>query len=84
MTTAWVQSAVSRFAIVIYDPRGELALVVEVKNKPRATPDWAAQMRRNLAVHLVLGDLLPQRRGYIGRCSLLPTQRQRLIGKHGA
>ena len=52
MTTAWAQSAVSRFDIVIYDPRGELALVVEVKNKPRATPDWAAQMRRNLAVHL--------------------------------
>ncbi len=52
MTTAWAQSAVSRFDIVIYDPQGELALVVEVKNKPGATPDWAAQMRRNLAVHL--------------------------------
>jgi hypothetical protein len=52
MTTARAQAAVARFDIAVYDTEGELALVVEVKNKTKSTPDWAAQMRRNLAVHL--------------------------------
>ncbi len=52
MTTARAQSAVGPFDIAVYDKEGNVTLVVEVKNKTRASPDWAAQMRRNLAVHL--------------------------------
>jgi hypothetical protein len=37
--------------LAVYTPDGELLLVVEVKNKRNASPEWAAQMRRNLLVH---------------------------------
>ena len=42
--------------IVAYSAAGELALVVEVKNRLGTTTEWAVEFRRNLAVH----DLLPQ------------------------
>jgi hypothetical protein len=32
-------------------PDGKILLAVEVKSKPDASQDWAAQMRRNLLVH---------------------------------
>jgi hypothetical protein len=37
--------------IVVYSPDKELRLVVEVKGKQGASPEWAAQMRRNLLTH---------------------------------
>jgi hypothetical protein len=37
--------------VVAYDRSGTIRLLVEVKRKIGATPDWAAQMRRNLLAH---------------------------------
>jgi hypothetical protein len=37
--------------ISVYSPDNRLQLVVEVKNKPESSPEWAAQMRRNLVRH---------------------------------
>jgi hypothetical protein len=33
--------------ITVYDSNNNLQLVVEVKNQPDASADWATQMRRN-------------------------------------
>ena len=40
--------------IAVYSPNNELQLIVEVKNKLGATPEWAANMRRNLLIHSVV------------------------------
>jgi hypothetical protein len=40
---------------IVYSPHDGPQLVVEVKNKPGASDEWARQMRRNLLAH----DLLP-------------------------
>jgi hypothetical protein len=37
-----------RADIAVYDPDRNLQLVVEVKNQPEASVEWATQMRRNL------------------------------------
>ena len=37
--------------IAVYNPDGKLQLVVEVKNKPRASAEWVAHLRRNLLAH---------------------------------
>ncbi|HEY3026817.1 MAG TPA: hypothetical protein VGJ55_11760 [Pyrinomonadaceae bacterium] len=37
--------------IAVYSPDNRLQLVAEVKGKTGATPEWAAQMRRNLLMH---------------------------------
>jgi hypothetical protein len=39
----------------IKDRNGQLVLVVEVKRKTNASPDWAAAFRRNILAH---GSLL--------------------------
>jgi hypothetical protein len=41
--------------IAAYSPEKKLVLVVEVKNRRSASPEWAAQMRRNL----VAGSVVP-------------------------
>ncbi len=43
-----------RVDIAVYSKDDQLQLVVEVKSKTAATPDWAARMRRNLAAHLAI------------------------------
>ncbi len=40
-----------RADIAVYAPDGSLQLVVEVKNRPGASADWAARMFRNMTVH---------------------------------
>lgn len=40
-----------RADIAVYDPDGQLQLVVEIKNRPGASPEWAAHLRHNLLVH---------------------------------
>ena len=40
--------------IAVYSPNNELQLIVEVKNKIGATPEWAANMRRNLSIHSIV------------------------------
>jgi hypothetical protein len=40
--------------ILAFDKTGQLALVVEVKNKRGTSSDWAAEMRRNLFAHGLL------------------------------
>ncbi|MFN2453249.1 MAG: hypothetical protein ABR577_03415 [Pyrinomonadaceae bacterium] len=40
--------------ISVFSPDDKLQLIVEVKNKQGASPDWAANMRRNLFVHSVV------------------------------
>lgn len=40
--------------ILAFDKNGQLALVVEVKNKRGTSSDWAAEMRRNLFAHGLL------------------------------
>ncbi len=37
--------------IIVYDSDNNLQLVVEVKNQPDVSVDWATQMRRNLLGH---------------------------------
>lgn len=37
--------------IAVYNPDGELQLVVEVKNRPHASAEWVAHLRRNLLAH---------------------------------
>jgi hypothetical protein len=37
--------------IVIFDKNGELALIVEVKNKRGTSSEWAGKMRRNMYAH---------------------------------
>ena len=37
--------------MAIYDKTGQLALVVEVKNKQDTSSSWAARMRRNMLAH---------------------------------
>ena len=37
--------------IVVYSPDNRLQLIAEVKGKAGATPEWAAQMRKNLLAH---------------------------------
>ena len=37
--------------MVVYDRAGQLALVVEAKNKLGTSSDWAAKMRRNMLAH---------------------------------
>jgi hypothetical protein len=37
--------------IAVYSPDNRLQLIAEVKGKRGATPEWAAQMRRNLLAH---------------------------------
>src|SRR5690349_14383827 len=41
----------SRPDITLYDQKGRLLLVVEVKHKRETTPEWAAALRRNLLAH---------------------------------
>ena len=45
---------IQRPDIAVYSPDSKLQLVVEVKNKKGATPEWAANMRRNLFAHSVV------------------------------
>jgi hypothetical protein len=40
--------------IAVYSPDHQLQLVVEVKGKTDATPQWAAQIRRNLLAHSII------------------------------
>lgn len=40
--------------IVAFDRNGQLALIVEVKNKPGTSREWAASMRRNMYAHGLL------------------------------
>lgn len=40
-----------RADLVAYDKDGQLAVVVEVKNKAGTTKEWAAKMRRNIYAH---------------------------------
>ena len=47
--------------MAIYDKAGQLALVVEAKNKLDTTSDWAARMRRNLLAH----GLMPNTRFFL-------------------
>ena len=42
--------------MAIYDKSGQLALVVEVKNKLNTSTDWAAKMRRNMLAHGLMPD----------------------------
>jgi hypothetical protein len=37
--------------IILFDREGRRLLVAEVKNKRDTTPQWAAELRRNLLVH---------------------------------
>ncbi len=43
-----------RADIVVHGPDGSLQLVVEVKNRPDASADWAARMFRNMMAHSVM------------------------------
>ena len=43
-----------RADIVVFGPDARPQLLVEVKNRSAASPEWAAQLRRNLAVHFGL------------------------------
>ena len=45
---------IERPDISVYSPDNRLQLVVEVKRKKGATPEWAAKMRRNLFIHSVV------------------------------
>jgi hypothetical protein len=47
--------------IAVYSPNADLQLVAEVKSKAGATPEWAAQMRRNLLAH----SLIPPARFFL-------------------
>lgn len=40
-----------RADLALYDRHGQLAAMVEVKNKLGTSSDWAAQLRRNLLAH---------------------------------
>ncbi len=40
-----------RADIAVYDPDGQLQLVVEIKNRPGASAEWATRLRHNLLVH---------------------------------
>ena len=40
-----------RVDIAVYNPDGKLQLVVEVKNKPRASAEWVAHLHHNLLAH---------------------------------
>src|SRR5439155_15396219 len=48
------QATIRHVDIAVYSNDDTLQLVVEVKGKTAATPDWAAHMRRNLAAHLAI------------------------------
>ncbi|MBW4544657.1 MAG: hypothetical protein KME25_09475 [Symplocastrum torsivum CPER-KK1] len=41
----------SRWDLSVDNRDGQLALVVEVKRKTNASPEWAAQLRRNIFAH---------------------------------
>ncbi|MGF1481413.1 MAG: hypothetical protein ACFB4I_18340 [Cyanophyceae cyanobacterium] len=41
----------SRWDLSVEDSKGQLALVVEVKRKTNASPEWAAQLRHNILAH---------------------------------
>lgn len=45
-----------RADIAVYAPDGSLQLIVEVKNRPDASTDWAARMFRNMTVHSAIPD----------------------------
>lgn len=45
---------VRRSDIAVYAPDGTLQLVVEVKNRPGASSDWAARMLRNMVAHTAI------------------------------
>lgn len=40
-----------RSDIAVYGPDGTLQLIVEVKNRPGASSEWAARMLRNMVTH---------------------------------
>lgn len=40
--------------IAVYSPDHQLQLIVEVKGKNDASPEWATKMRRNLMVHSII------------------------------
>lgn len=40
--------------VAVYSRDGNLQLVVEIKNRPGASAEWVAHMRRNLLVHAVI------------------------------
>ena len=40
--------------LAVYGPGGELELVVEVKNRSGASPEWVAQLRRNLLADSII------------------------------
>lgn len=42
--------------MAIYDKNGQLALVVETKNKLSTSSNWAAKMRRNMLAHGLMPD----------------------------
>ena len=42
--------------IVVSSPDGRIQLVVEVKNHPGASEEWATHFRRNLVAHSILPD----------------------------
>ncbi len=41
----------ARWDLAVYDRNDQLVLVVEVKNKLQASPEWAARLRRNIFAH---------------------------------
>jgi hypothetical protein len=47
----------TRADLVTYDKDGQLALVVEVKNKTGTSSVWAANMRRNILAHGLLPNM---------------------------
>jgi hypothetical protein len=47
---------INRVDIAVYSKDNTLQLVAEVKNRPHATTEWAAAMRRNLVAHLSLPE----------------------------
>jgi hypothetical protein len=46
----------TRWDLTVYNRDSQLVLVVEVKSKLDATPQWAAQLRRNILAHGTFPD----------------------------
>lgn len=41
----------ARWDLAVYDRNDQLVLIVEVKNKLQASPEWGARLRRNIFAH---------------------------------
>ncbi len=49
-------TVIRRADVAVYSPNGKLQVIVEVKNKRGASPEWAMGVRRNLYAHSLLPD----------------------------